>query len=128
MISLNLISANQEITRIDCSTPNATNLSICPLDTCWESFRNALNNNQQLKDHQKENIILICPQCQCQAELLIAPQTGRASWIIRITLMLTFVLSCFAFKPCLLNELKEYQYRCITCKSVVKSFKGYEFT
>ena len=95
---------------------------------CFEQFRESLNRETSNgQGHRKRSAILICPQCQCQTDLIITPQNGHKSWIIRITLMLTFVLSCFAFKPCLIDDLKQFEYKCINCDVIVDSFRGFEF-
>ena len=94
-------------------------------EVCFEEFQNALNG---INRHRKESDILICPHCQCQTILIITPQKDKKAWCIRILLTLTIVLSCFAFKPCLLDDLKQYEYKCVSCKETVDKFKGYEFS
>ena len=93
-------------------------------DICYENFHETLNSDQNSAGiHRRESKIVICPNCQCQTELVITPQKTTKSCIIRFTLILTIVLGCFAFKPCLLDDLKKYEYKCVNCKQVVDSFE-----
>ena len=93
-------------------------------DICYEIFHETLNSDQNGgRIHRREKKIVICPNCQCQTDLVITSQKKTKSCIIRVTLILTLVLACFAFKPCLLDDLKKYEYKCVNCKQVVYSFK-----
>ena len=78
-------------------------------DICYERFHQTLNRetSEYGQGHRKRSTILICPLCQCQTDLIVKPQRGRVSWI-RITLILTLFLSCFAFKPFLIDDLKQF--------------------
>ena len=106
----------------------AVSISERQSNICFKQFREALNlETSNGQGHRKQSAILICPQCQCQTDLEVKTQKGHKSWIIRITLMLTLVLSCFAFKPCLIDDLKQFEYKCVNCDIIVDSFRGYEF-
>ena len=106
---------------------SATEANEIQSDICYEQFHSVLTDNQREGHRRRESKILVCPLCQSQTDLVITPQNGRKSWIIRIMLILTVVLSCFAFQPCLIDDLKQYEYICITCKNTVDFYRGYEF-
>ena len=66
----------------------------------------------------------ICPDCQSQTSTIVIRQKGAFAWIIRMSLFLSIVLMCFAFSPYLPEDLKEYEYRCVSCNKVVEFYKG----
>ena len=107
-------------------SPSTSTSTVNPIqsDICYDIFHETLNSDQQDgRIHRRERKVVICPNCQCQTDLVITPQKKTKSCIIRVTLILTIVLACCAFKPCLLDDLKKFEYKCVNCKQVVKSFK-----
>ena len=107
-------------------SPSSSSNTVNPIQShiCYEIFHETLHSDQQDgRIHRRERKVVICPNCQCQTDLVITPQKKTKSCIIRVTLVLTVVLACCAFKPCLLDDLKKFEYKCVNCKQVVKSFK-----
>ena len=97
-------------------------------DICYERFRQILNRetSEYGQGHRKRSTIYICPLCQCQTDLIVKPQRGRQSWRIRIALILTRVLSCFAFRPLLIDDLKQFEYKYVRRNITIYSFKRYD--
>ena len=103
-----------------CSFPKYDTESV--QDTIFEQHIVAEEN--PILDARCKSSIMICPDCQSQVDSVVKIPHDPFTWTIRIFLICSVVLIPFAFSPCLLEDFKEYQYRCVGCKKIIALYKG----